>query len=306
MHRLFIAPIIWFALVLSAYGVSTEIPVTPSNIDHYKYGFSISAKDTKDGMAFHVTITAKPGTNDIPSDSAADLKVVAHTPDGETTIRAMEPAIKVAVKNDKRIWEADFTILNELLKKSGLCFVFTEIAHTTIDGKSVAMPSADFYEIKLRDFFKLPPVDPLTQQQIDERILNWRSPFYVHRVEKAVHDESWLKIPETKKPAGMEPPVVRRYVWVSGKSGIAFYVTAAFAQDASEAKMLFTNYWARISMNRGGTPEYGADEIIRFEDRHLVARWGNIVVGIISSSEYASSEMPKLMQTLQKMLATEK
>jgi hypothetical protein len=66
----------------------------------------------------------------------------------------VKPEIPLRVKKDKRVWEADFTVSYELLEKPGLCFGFTEIAHATIDGKSVAMPSADFYEIKLRDFLK--------------------------------------------------------------------------------------------------------------------------------------------------------
>lgn len=145
----------------------------------------------------------------------------------------------------------------------------------------------------------------LTQKQIDERILTWWEPFRVHRVAKAIYDESWLKIPETWKPARKEPADSRRYVWVSARSGIAFYVTVAFALDANEAKMLFKCYCHRIAMMSPGSPEYGADEIMRFGDRHLVARWGSTVVAIISRSEYAPAEIPKLMQWLQKIL-TEK
>lgn len=155
MHRLFITPIFWFGLILPAHGLSVEIPITTTNLDQYKYVFSVSTNAATNGIAFHVTITAK--REDVPSDSTAGLSMVTHTKDvgGSThAIEAVKPAIQVTLKKDKRVWEADFTASFELLQKPGICFVFTETAHAIIDGKSVAMPSADFYEIKLRDFLK--------------------------------------------------------------------------------------------------------------------------------------------------------
>ena len=155
MRRLFTTSILWLSLILSAHGLSVEIPITTTNLDQYKYVFSVSTNAATNGVAFHVTITAK--REDVPSDSTAGLSIVTHTKDvdGSThSIEAVKPAIQVMLKKDKRVWEADFTASFELLKKAGFCFVFTETAHTIIDGKSVAMPSADFYEIKLRDFLK--------------------------------------------------------------------------------------------------------------------------------------------------------
>jgi hypothetical protein len=148
-----------------------------------------------------------------------------------------------------------------------------------------------------------------TQQQIDERIVTMRWPFQVHRVEKPIHDESWLKIPETWKPARTQPVDCRRYAWVSASTGITFYVTIAFAQDANEARMLIQNYWMRIQAGGrpGGTPNYGTDEIMHVSDRHLVARWGCNVAAITSRSDLASVEIPKIMQRLQQILSmTEK
>ena len=37
-------------------------------------------------------------------------------------------------------------------------------------------PAADFYEVKLRDFFKLPAIDGLTRQQIEDRMLIGKAP----------------------------------------------------------------------------------------------------------------------------------
>lgn len=155
MHRLFVTIGLWLALVLSARGLSVEIPVTTTNLDQYKYRFSISTNAATGGVAFHVIVTAK--KEDIDADSEAGLSIVTHTKtrDGEThSIVSVKPEIPLTVKKHKRVWEADFTVSFKLLKKPGLCFVFTEFAHATIDGKSVGMPSADFYEIKLRDFLK--------------------------------------------------------------------------------------------------------------------------------------------------------
>jgi hypothetical protein len=155
MHRLFLTPFLWLALALSALGDSVEFSVTPNNLDQYKYLFSVSTNATQDGVVFQVTVAAK--TVDIPSDMTASLRMVRHsTVDGVdgSSIQPVEPAIPITLKKDRRIWQVDFTVSNESLKRPGLCFVFVEPAHRMVGGKSVAMPSVDFYEIKLQDFVK--------------------------------------------------------------------------------------------------------------------------------------------------------
>jgi hypothetical protein len=155
MHRLFITLGLWFILVLSALGHSVEIPITTTNLDQSEYRFSISTNAATGGVKFHVTVTSK--KENIHADSKVGLSIrhTTKTRDGEThSITGVKPEIPVTMKKDRRVWEADFTVSYELLEKPGLCFVFTEIAHTTIKGKCVAMPSADFYEVKLHDFLK--------------------------------------------------------------------------------------------------------------------------------------------------------
>ncbi|MEO7298310.1 MAG: hypothetical protein ABI042_07005 [Verrucomicrobiota bacterium] len=155
MHRLFITAVFLLGLILSAHGLSVEISVTPTNLDQYKYVFVISTNAAPNGVAFHVAITAK--REDISSDSTAGLSIVTHKNEGGNrthSIEGVKPAIPVVLKKESRVWKADFTVSHDLLKKPGLCFVFTERAHANIDGKSVAMESADFYEIKLQDFLK--------------------------------------------------------------------------------------------------------------------------------------------------------
>lgn len=155
MHRFFVTLGLWLTFVVSAHGVSVEIPVTTTNLDQHKYRFSISTNAAAGGVAFHVIVTAK--KEDIHVDSEVGLSIVTHTKTrGEETdsIENVEPEISVRLKKDKRVWEADFTVSSELLEEPGLCLVFTDIAHATVDGKSVAMPSAEFYEIRLRDFLR--------------------------------------------------------------------------------------------------------------------------------------------------------
>jgi hypothetical protein len=148
----------WIAMVLSAHASSIELPVTPDNLDQQNYTFTISASSTNKGASFHITITAK--KEDIAQDSNADLAIVTHTKTSEgaisgTSFAAFTPAIPITLKKEKRVWTADFTVPHESLKTSGLCFIFTELAHDTLNnGKRIAMPSATFYEIKLEDFAK--------------------------------------------------------------------------------------------------------------------------------------------------------
>jgi len=155
MHRLFVTLGLWLILACNAHAVSVEIPITTTNLDQHSYVFSVSTNAAADGVAFHVVIKAK--KEDIYSDSSVGVSIVSQTRTngGEThSIAGVRPEIKVTIKKEKRVWEADFTVLNQLLEKPELCFVFTEIAHATVNGKSEAMPSAGFYEIKLRDFLK--------------------------------------------------------------------------------------------------------------------------------------------------------
>lgn len=151
MHRLAVTAILCFTLVLSAHGLSVEIAVTPKRLDQGKYAFSISTNTTQDGMSFHVIITAK--TGDIPSDSNVGLSIVTHWEPGGSQIMPEKPTIQVMLEKDNRTWEASFAVTRELLKKPGLCLVFTEYDGFVVNGKKHPN-SATFYEIKLQDFLK--------------------------------------------------------------------------------------------------------------------------------------------------------
>jgi hypothetical protein len=151
MHRIFLTFILWFAIALSAHASSVEYSVTRTNLDTYFCVFSVLTNATSDGVAFHVTITNK--QYDIFQDSSAGVDMVAHKKSGngclEGSIGFVEPVIPITLKKEKRVWTADFTVSRELLKNPDVCFVFGVLVHRTINGKTMTMPSADFYELRL-------------------------------------------------------------------------------------------------------------------------------------------------------------
>jgi hypothetical protein len=150
MQPLFVIPIVWFILDLSAYGLSVEIPVTRDRLDQGVYVFSVSTNAITEGVAFHVSIAAKKGA--IASDSSVGVCIVRHGGEGSAQIVAAKPAIPVTLETNARVWKADFAISYEKLKLPGLAFVFTELDHLSVKGKKVLAGSAAFYVIKLRDF----------------------------------------------------------------------------------------------------------------------------------------------------------
>ena len=150
-------PFVWLFFATFTHASVVELAVTPNSLAQNNYTFTVSANTTNDRTAFHVTITAK--KEDIDSDSITGLWIVTHTKtrEGSTSGSAMaafKPEIPVTLKKDDRVWTADFTVPRESLKTPGLCFVFTELAHATVGGERVAMPSATFYELNLQDFAK--------------------------------------------------------------------------------------------------------------------------------------------------------
>lgn len=156
MPRSLIASIIWLVFAPSTWATSVELPVTPTNLDTYSCTFSVSTNATRYGVAFHVTITNQ--QFDFYPDSTADVDLVIHKKlaDGslEGSVGPVTPAIPVALKKEKRLWTADFTVSRELLKNPDVHFVFGVLAHSTVDGKVIPMPSITFYELRLQDFAK--------------------------------------------------------------------------------------------------------------------------------------------------------
>jgi hypothetical protein len=155
MRHLLIIPMAWLAIALSARATSVEIPITPTNLDQQDYTFAVSANTTNNETAFHITVTAK--KQDIDSDSQVDLSIFNRTEkNGGITISGapLTPAIPITLKKESRVWTADFTVSAKTLKTPNLYFIFSELGHSTVHGKRIAMPSVIFYQMKLTDFVK--------------------------------------------------------------------------------------------------------------------------------------------------------
>ena len=152
--RAFITSIFWLALVSSVRATGVELPVTPTNLDTYGYTFSVLTNATQDSVAFHVTITNK--QYDIYPDSSAGVAMVIHKKlaDGgmEGSVGRVTPVIPVALNKEKRFWTADFSVPYSLLEDTNACFVFSVLAHSTVNWKIIYMPSVTFYELRLQDF----------------------------------------------------------------------------------------------------------------------------------------------------------
>jgi len=159
IHRLIFAiPILSFALGGSGYAESVEHPVTPAHLDQGNYRFSVSTNATPGGVGFHVIIVAQ--KDDIPSGCSVSICAVTHWKNSSgngAEIASAEPKTAVTVKKDGRTWTVDFTASPQLLRATNVCCVFTAVERP--DPKKLP-PSADFYEINLRDFLISKPVEP--------------------------------------------------------------------------------------------------------------------------------------------------
>jgi hypothetical protein len=131
------------ALTLSAYSRSLEIPITPNHLEARRFVFTVSTKDTKDGVAFHVTITAKVG--EIPSDIGVGFVTFIQHKDGSEEM-GPRTDIPLTVKKEKQVWTVDFVLSPALLKENDYLFLVSETYPE--------YEAADMYEIKPQDFLK--------------------------------------------------------------------------------------------------------------------------------------------------------
>jgi hypothetical protein len=151
------AAILWLALASSVHGLIMVVAVTPSSLDHGNYTFSVSTNETQNGVSFHVVVTAKTGA--IPPDySSIGLSLVHRLKTGTngygTYEGSLKPPVRVTLKKDTRVWQADFTIPRQALWRRDLCCVFMEIGTYTSNGQRSFTGSATSYELKLQGFLK--------------------------------------------------------------------------------------------------------------------------------------------------------
>lgn len=150
MRRLLILLFVWLAVTVPVFGVCVEQPVTPSSLDTYDYAFAVSTNAVTNGVAFHITITAKRADIDT-NYCSAHLDAVRH--DDGTVIEPFKPEIPMlTIERRRRKWTVDFVVSHELLKNPELNFVFWEEAVDRANGKITPMPAGTFYEMRLMDF----------------------------------------------------------------------------------------------------------------------------------------------------------
>lgn len=140
MNRLILGIVFALVFALPAYGRVMYTQVTPDNLEKDKYYlFSVTGKESRDGVDFHVTITSEKG--DIPPDATAYMEICTFSQDGDMeSCRPPKTEIPVKVKKEGKMWEVDFSVTREQLKESGLCLDFSL--------------SLEIYYIKLQDFLK--------------------------------------------------------------------------------------------------------------------------------------------------------
>lgn len=146
--------LLWLALCLPAFGLSTEISVTPQSLDQGAFLFSITNQPATNGLAFHVTITAK--NPPILPDSIVNLASASSSDDGRSRqISPAQPEPPVTLTKSDRVWLADIIVPKELMADTNLCLLFTvPVYDIRQDGTRMRMPADEFYEIKLRDFVR--------------------------------------------------------------------------------------------------------------------------------------------------------
>ena len=148
MLRLSIAFVVWLALVSPACALVAEDPVSPRFLETDSYLLSVSTNAAQDGVAFHVTVTAK--KFDIEANSWARLEIITHK---SVTMTHSKPATPVTLVKAERVWKVDFIISREALNNPDLYFVFG-VPYDPLNGKQIPLPDAYIYQIRLQDSAK--------------------------------------------------------------------------------------------------------------------------------------------------------
>lgn len=139
-HLLCLA-VAWSAVISTACGKSSVIPVTPKNTNEMsQFKFAVTNNTVSNEVSFQVIITAK---HDALPTGCKGYLCAAKLTGRNTFIGPMTSKTQVTLKTGKRSLIADFIASPQLLGNPDACFVFV-IHHRG--------PSADFYVLKLRDF----------------------------------------------------------------------------------------------------------------------------------------------------------
>jgi hypothetical protein len=127
--------------------------------------------------------------------------------------------------------------------------------------------------------------------------------FDIHRIAEpdADFDGAWHTL-----PAASQPTKVDRYVWIYRRTGRAFYVTVAIARDDKDARLLLDSSAKLVaSAMPVQPPEFGADKMIRFGDRRVIASWGRNVADAFfpGHGDEPPAELANVLDELQRQFS---
>jgi hypothetical protein len=249
----FIITFIWLATVFSGYGALPEVSVTPTNLNLHDYTFFVSTNSAQDGTAFHVVITAK--THDIPPNSSVNLEAVMDGIFFEDTGKPRQmgraaPPIKVTLKKNPRVWEADFMVPRHQLEETRLFCLFAE-GYDGETGGILDEKTVTFYEIRIQDFINPSMTfwqpSPITRNDL---VAMWK------------RDTNWMG----SMPAGWATP--HYYYMGTGKiSGYDYIAIAGGPHSAGGGSYI------SVAVRAGELP---------IDNRHSVSNTVTVVTGVFA------------------------
>ena len=126
--------------------------LTPGHLTDSGFTFDITAKKSSEGtVQFRVLISEKGGTF---TSSATALSIVKITRTPTETSDEIELVRTLPQEKKDKSIVCVFVVEEKALEEPNLSFVFTNYVEDVIDGKRVAMPSADFFYARLSEYLK--------------------------------------------------------------------------------------------------------------------------------------------------------
>jgi hypothetical protein len=176
------------ALSTSAHGMEVDYDITPEQLERFDHVFSVTTKETPEGVAFSITITYKTPRDPllgpvisgdrsghttvytykmlemIPPSTIARLLVIT-SKQGSVSSDSLPNLPPVTLKKDVRTWQADFVLPRELMGMPDLYFWVSAVPEAVLlDDKgdnpylrkdAPVSPGYLDFKIRLRDFLKL-------------------------------------------------------------------------------------------------------------------------------------------------------
>lgn len=142
-----------FAFPSSAFAVTSEIRLGPTNLAQPIGTFAVSSRSTRAGVSFRVTLTAR--DHSLPPDLRVDLAITTRrrtetSESQQITPLAEGPVVRVTEGRRRRV--ASVVVTSPLLSQPGLCLRWTAPVHVQIRGLDQVMPAVCMYSVMLGEF----------------------------------------------------------------------------------------------------------------------------------------------------------